>query len=118
MPLAQPALSIDRLVLDAYTQVYRHMYAVQYIYTCTTRSHQHQTHTRQPYTHDTASRTRHTPPTPDDATRMQYIYKTRATSFGPSSPTVGAQDDNVSTFAEHPPSIYGIDATHTACCTT
>ena len=30
-----------------------------------------------------ASRTRRTPPTPDDASRMQYSHKTRATSPGP-----------------------------------
>ena len=30
-----------------------------------------------------ASRTRRTPPTPDDASRMQYSHKTRANSPGP-----------------------------------
>ena len=30
-----------------------------------------------------ASRTRRTPPTPDDASRMQYSHTTRATSPGP-----------------------------------
>ena len=41
-----------------------------------------------------ASRTRRTPPTPDDASRMQYSHKTRATSPGPDPivrwPTSGA----------------------------
>ena len=40
------------------------------------------------------SRTRRTPPTPDDASRMQYSHKTRATSPGPGPivrwPTSGA----------------------------
>jgi len=39
------------------------------------------THLYQPY--NNASRTRRTPPTPDDASRMQYRHKTCATSPGP-----------------------------------
>jgi len=34
-------------------------------------------------TYNNASRTRRTPPTPDDASRMQYRHKTCATSPGP-----------------------------------
>ena len=42
----------------------------------------HKTPTQLP-THNNASRTRRTPPTPDDASRMQYRHKTCATSPGP-----------------------------------
>ena len=42
----------------------------------------HKTPTQLP-TYNNASRTRRTPPTPDDATRMQYRHKTCATSPGP-----------------------------------
>ena len=42
----------------------------------------HPPHTPLP-TYNNASRTRHTPPTPDDASRMQYRHKTCATSPGP-----------------------------------
>jgi len=42
----------------------------------------HKTPTQLP-TYNNASRTRRTPPTPDDASRMQYRHKTCATSPGP-----------------------------------
>jgi len=47
-----------------------------------TSEHPQDTDTAIP-TYNNASRTRRTPPTPDDASRMQYSHKTRATSSGP-----------------------------------